>query len=191
VRYLFCVSLAHAPPYRSRWVHSTDIIAWDRTWDIGPQSFVTCLALRSCWITIRHFRPSPTLALCTRSGGSQFAASNPVRSSACDLHSRVTGGCTAHCAVRIVLLSIQRLTTFPFRLREVRLGQLEDREATMTRRRSSTPGRGVLLDPVQRPPLILCATIYVVAVFGGIGLLTTPASMGGGLQLVLSPRLIF
>jgi len=61
----------------------------------------------------------------------------------------------------------------------------------MTRRRSSTPGRGVLLDPVQRRPFILCATIYVVGVFGGIGLLTMPASLGGRLQLVLSPRLIY
>ena len=61
----------------------------------------------------------------------------------------------------------------------------------MTRRRSSTSGRGVLPDPVQRAPFTLCATIYVVGVFGGIGLLAMPASMGGGLQLVLSQRLVF
>jgi len=61
----------------------------------------------------------------------------------------------------------------------------------MTRRRSSTSGRGVLLDPVQRALFILCATIYVVGVFRGIGLLAMPPSMGGGLQPVLSQRLAF
>ncbi len=59
----------------------------------------------------------------------------------------------------------------------------------MTRRRSSTSGRGVLLDPVQRALFMLCATIYVAGVFRGIGLSAMPPSMGGGLQLVLSQRL--
>jgi hypothetical protein len=68
----------------------------------------------------------------------------------------------------------------------------------MTRRRSSTSRRSVRLDPLERVLFILGATIYVVGVFGGIGLLAMPLvtamillSIGGGMQLVVTLRLIF
>jgi hypothetical protein len=50
----------------------------------------------------------------------------------------------------------------------------------------------------ERVLFILAATLYVIGLFGGIGLLTMPTStailllaLGGGLQLVVSLTLIF
>jgi hypothetical protein len=66
----------------------------------------------------------------------------------------------------------------------------------MTRRRSSTSWRGLRPDAVPRAPFILRATVYVVEVFGGIGLLVMSLStavilpaMVGRFQLVVSQRM--
>jgi len=61
----------------------------------------------------------------------------------------------------------------------------------MTRRRSSISRRSVRPDPVEWALLTLCATVYMVEVFGGVDLLAMPLSIGGGLQLVVSQWLVF
>lgn len=72
----------------------------------------------------------------------------------------------------------------------------------MTRRRSSRSRRSsrndLRLRGSERVVFILGATLYLVGLFGGIGLLDMPAStailllaLGGGLQLAVSLTLIF
>jgi len=108
---------------------------------------------------------------------------NSPRATQCDLSLVI-------CALRIGLLPIQKQATFPFPLREVRLGRLQAREATMKRRRSSTSRRSVRLDPVTQALSILRATVHVVGVFGDMDLLAILLSLGGGFQLAVSQRLV-
>ena len=72
----------------------------------------------------------------------------------------------------------------------------------MTRRRNSRSRRSsrndLRLRGSERVVFILGATLYLVGLFGGIGLLDMPAStavlllaVGGGLQLAVSLTLIF
>ena len=71
----------------------------------------------------------------------------------------------------------------------------------MTRRRSSRSARSrssLRMRGAERVLFILAATLYVVGLFGGVGLLTMPAptailllALGGGLQLAVSLTLIF
>jgi hypothetical protein len=68
----------------------------------------------------------------------------------------------------------------------------------MTRRRTAKSRRQVRLSPAERVLFILGATVYVVGVFGGVGLLAMPLAtavvllaVGGGLQLVMTLLLIF
>ena len=68
----------------------------------------------------------------------------------------------------------------------------------MARRSSSRSRRAVRLDPVERLLFILGATVYVVGLFGGIGLLAMPTTtavvllgVGGGMQLFVNLRLQF
>ena len=66
----------------------------------------------------------------------------------------------------------------------------------MTRRRLSDSRRNVRVDPVARAMFMLGATLCAVGIFGGIGLLAMSLStaillsIGGGLQLVVSQRLV-
>ncbi|MGC9349552.1 MAG: hypothetical protein ACP5JG_15550 [Anaerolineae bacterium] len=68
----------------------------------------------------------------------------------------------------------------------------------MVRRRSSRSSSAVRLGSVERLLFIFGATLYVVGVFGGVGLLEMPSAtaltllmVGGGLQLVVTLSLIF
>lgn len=70
----------------------------------------------------------------------------------------------------------------------------------MTRRRTtkSKRSRAVRLRPAERLLFILGATVYVVGVFGGIGLLPMPITtamillaVGGGVQLAVTLSLVF
>jgi hypothetical protein len=68
----------------------------------------------------------------------------------------------------------------------------------MTRRRSSRSRQKLRLRGLERNLFILGATLYVVGVLGGWGLLSMPAStailllvLGGGLQFVVMLTLIF
>lgn len=68
----------------------------------------------------------------------------------------------------------------------------------MTRKRSSRSRRTVRLQSAERFLFILAATIYLVGLFGGIGLLDMPVStavillaVGGGIEFIITLRLLF
>lgn len=68
----------------------------------------------------------------------------------------------------------------------------------MTRRRSTRSRKSLRLQPIERLLFILSATVYVVGLFGGVGLLAMPVStavvllaVGGGLQLAVTLSMLF
>ena len=68
----------------------------------------------------------------------------------------------------------------------------------MARRRTDRSRTSVRLTPTERVLFILGAVVYVVGLFGGVGLLPMPLStavtllaIGGGLQLAMTLLLIF
>ena len=68
----------------------------------------------------------------------------------------------------------------------------------MARRRSGRSRGKVRLEPIERLLFILGATLYIVGLFGGIGLLSMPLmtavillAVGGGLHLAVLFRLVF
>lgn len=100
------------------------------------------------------------------------------------------------CPLPSVLRDTSR--SFPIRGAWSKMGALRSWEVVMARRTSSRSRRSVRLEPVERLLFILGATVYVVGVFGGIGLLAMPMStavvllaVGGGLQLFVNLRLQF
>ena len=68
----------------------------------------------------------------------------------------------------------------------------------MTRRRSSRSRRRIRLESWERLVFILGATVYLIGLFGGLGLLAMPVTtavillaIGGGLQLIVTLGLVF
>jgi cytochrome c oxidase subunit IV len=68
----------------------------------------------------------------------------------------------------------------------------------MVRRRSSRAKRAVKLQPVERMLFVVSATLYLVGLFGWIGLLAMPVdtavtmlAIGGGIQIALTLRTVF